>query len=52
MISRGGHTMFMLEWLQRLERLGHEVLFLDVVRSDPQEKREKVSHAFGEVIQK
>jgi hypothetical protein len=51
-ISRGGHTMFMLEWLQGLKRLGHEVLFLDLVRSDFQEQRERVSDAFGEVIQK
>jgi hypothetical protein len=51
-IGRGGHTMCMLEWLRGLERLGHEVLFLDLVRSDFQEHRERVSHAFGEVIQK
>ena len=40
-ISRGGQTMFMLEWLQGLERLGHEVLFLDLVRSDFREQRER-----------
>ena len=51
-ISRGGHTMFMLEWLHGLERLGHEVLFLDLVSSDFQERRERVSRAFDEVIQK
>ena len=51
-ISRGGHTMFMLQWLHGLERLGHEVLFLDLISSDFQEQRERVSRAFDEVIQK
>ena len=51
-ISRGGQTMLGLQWLHGLERLGHEVLFLDLVRSDFQERRETVSCAFDEVIQK
>ena len=44
-ISRGGQTMLGLQWLHGLKRLGHEVLFLDLVRSDFQERRERVSRA-------
>ena len=51
-ISRGGHTMFMLQWLKGLERLGHEVLFIDLVKSDFHERRESVRRAFHQVVQK
>jgi hypothetical protein len=44
--------MFALQWLHGLERLGHEVLFIDLVNSDFQERRERVRHAFDQVIQK
>ena len=37
-VSRGGHTLCILQWLAGLERLGHEVLFIDFAgKRSPQE---------------
>jgi hypothetical protein len=51
-VSRGGQTMLLLQWLLGLERLGHEVLFLNPIKSDFQERRETVKRLFDEVIKK
>ena len=32
-VSRGGQNMFILQWMRGLERLGHEVVFLDFIGS-------------------
>src|SRR5437588_827281 len=34
-LGRGGHAMYVLQWLHALERLGHHVLFLEFLREDP-----------------
>lgn len=33
--GRGGHAMYVLQWLHGFRRLGHEVLFVEFVEDDP-----------------
>jgi hypothetical protein len=37
-IGRGGHTAYMVQWLRGLERLGHRVIFVEFLKSDPGEE--------------
>ena len=50
-VSRGGQNMFILQWMRGLERLGHEVVFLDFI-GDFEEGREAMLRAFDQVIYK
>jgi hypothetical protein len=49
-VNRGGHTMCELQWLHGLERLGHRVLFLDLIGQDFGPRRESMLAAYAEVI--
>ena len=49
-VSRGGQNMFILQWMRGLERLGHEVVFLDFVGTDFEAGREAMLRAFDQVI--
>ena len=51
-VSRGGQNMFILQWMRGLERLGHEVVFLDFIGSAFDEGREAMLGAFDQVISK
>ena len=51
-VSRGGQNMFLLQWMRGLERLGHEVVFLDLIGSDFAEERQTMLRAFHRVISK
>ena len=44
--------MFILQWMRGLERLGHEVVFLDLIGSNFAEERETMLRAFHQVISK
>ena len=44
--------MFLLQWMRGLERLGHEVVFLDFIGSGFEEGREAMLRAFDQVISK
>ncbi len=49
-LGRGGHCMYVLQWLRGLERLGHRVFFLEFLKEDPGEARAAVARYFGEVV--
>jgi hypothetical protein len=36
-VGRGGHAMYVLQWLHGLRRLGHDVLFLEFLSKKPDE---------------
>jgi hypothetical protein len=42
--------MRVLQWLHGLERLGHRVLFLEFLKEDPREDRERVQRSFGDTV--
>jgi hypothetical protein len=44
--------MYVLQWLHGLERLGHEVLFLEFLQEDPQEKRRGMVRYFGAMMER
>jgi hypothetical protein len=48
--GRGGHCLYVLQWLGGLERLGHRVVFLEFLESDPGEAREGVIRYFAEAV--
>jgi hypothetical protein len=49
-LGRGGQTMFLLQYLRGLERLGHRVLFVEFRQKEPTETREAVLRYFSDVI--
>jgi hypothetical protein len=49
-IGRGGQTMFLMQYLRGLERLGHQVLFVEYREKEPRESREAVLRYFSESI--
>ncbi len=49
-LGRGGHCMYVLQWLHGLERLGHRVLFLEFLKEDPGAARTAVVRYFGETV--
>jgi hypothetical protein len=51
-VSRGGHTMCVLQWLHGLERLGFDVLFYDSVKDDFGDRRMEVVRAFSRIIER
>jgi len=48
--GRGGHTMYVLQWLHGIARLGHRVIFLEFLKDDPGHDREKATRFFGETV--
>src|SRR5262245_13127960 len=51
-IGRGGLSMYVLQWLHGLERLGHRVVFLEFLKKDPGESRESLVRYFRDTITK
>jgi hypothetical protein len=49
-LGRGGHAMYVLQWLHGLERLGHRVVFLEFLKEDPGESKQTVAAYFGETM--
>ena len=49
-LGRGGQTMFLLQYLRGLERLGHRVLFVEFRQKEPTETRPAVLRYFHESI--
>jgi hypothetical protein len=47
-VGRGGHSMYVLQWLHGLEWLGHEVVFVEFLRQDPGEAGAGAVRYFGE----
>lgn len=46
-IRRGGHATYVLQWLEGLQRLGHDVLYHDVVDDRPE-----VVRAFRDIVER
>jgi glycosyltransferase involved in cell wall biosynthesis len=49
-LGRGGQTMFLLQYLRGLERLGHRVLFVEFRQKEPTETRPAVLRYFHESV--
>src|SRR5262249_45331929 len=49
-VGRGGLSMYVLQWLHGLERLGHTVLFLEFLKKDPGSSEEYLVRYFRETI--
>jgi hypothetical protein len=50
-LGRGGHCMYVLQWLHALERRGHSVYFLEYLKEAPGLAAEAVIRYFGETMQ-
>jgi len=50
--SRSGMCFYVLQFLNGLERLGHRVLFLDVIGFDPRQHGEAAIRRFSDIINK
>src|SRR5205807_6624234 len=50
-LGRGGHAMYVLQWLHGLERLGHRVLFVEFLNEDPGEARPSLVRYFRETVE-
>ena len=51
-IGRGGHSMYVLQWLAGLQRLGHRVLFVEFLKEDPGEDKEAVVGYFRRTVER
>lgn len=49
-IGRGGQTMYLLQWLHGLERLGHCVLFIEFLKEDPGMAKRSMLRYFSETV--
>jgi hypothetical protein len=49
-VGRGGLSMYLLQWLHGLERLGHRVLFLEFLKTSGGEAREPMVRYFNDTI--
>ena len=49
-IGRGGQTLFLLQYLRGLERLGHQVLFVEFLKDDPGDDTETAVRYFSDSI--
>src|SRR5262245_1777299 len=49
-IGRGGHAMYVMQWLRGLERLGHRVVFIEFLKEHPGETGQAVIEYFRDVI--
>jgi hypothetical protein len=50
-VGRGGHAMYVLQWLHGLERLGHNVLFLEFLKAAPGGERGAVVAYFAATVE-
>ena len=50
-IARGGQAVYVLQWLHGLERLGHQVLFIEFLTADPGRQRAAIIKYFNESIE-
>src|SRR5690349_14088482 len=50
-IGRGGHSMYVLQWLHGLERMGHRVVFVEFLDEDPGARREHVRRYFRDTME-
>jgi hypothetical protein len=51
-VGRGGHSMYVLQWLHGLERLGHDVLFVEFLREGRGEAGAAAVRYFHETVAK
>src|SRR5262249_49138683 len=49
-IGRGGQTMYLLQWLHGLERLGHRFLFIEFLKEDPGQDKQSMLRYFNETV--
>ena len=49
-VGRGGHAMYVMQWLHGFERLGHRVLFVEFLKDDPGPDADAVVGYFRDVI--
>jgi hypothetical protein len=49
-LGRGGHIMYVLQWLHGLERLGHRVVFLEFLKEDPGDARAATGRYFDAAV--
>src|SRR5437763_13773053 len=49
--GRGGHALYVLQWLNGLARLGHRVFFVEFLKDDPGADREAVVRYFAETVE-
>jgi hypothetical protein len=49
-LGRGGLSMYVLQWLHGLERLGHRVFFVEFLKNDPGATRAAVVRYFRETV--
>ncbi len=49
-LGRGGHTMYVLQWLAAFERLGHRVFFLEFLKEDPGEGSPALARYFTDLV--
>src|SRR5215471_6368143 len=49
-IGQGGQTMYLLQWLHGLERLGHCVLFIEFLNEDPGQDKHSMLRYFNETV--
>src|SRR6185437_912946 len=51
-IGRGGHSMYVLQWLHGLERLGHRVLFVEFLKENPGQDGGSVVGYFRQTVER
>jgi hypothetical protein len=49
-LGRGGHAMYVMQWLHGFARLGHRVVFVEFLKDDPGPSTEAVVSYFRDVI--
>jgi hypothetical protein len=49
-VGRGGLSIYVLQWLHGLKRLGHHVLFVEFLKSDPGKARGGVVRYFNDTV--
>jgi hypothetical protein len=50
-LGRGGLGMYLLQWLQAFERLGHDVVLVEFLKEDPGAARASLVRYFGDVVE-
>jgi hypothetical protein len=51
-VGRGGHAMYVLQWLHGLERLGHRVVFVEFLKEAAGPGRKAAAAYFREIIER
>jgi hypothetical protein len=49
-VGRGGLSMYLLQWLHGLERLGHRVVFVEFLKNDPGESCAAMVRYFNDTV--